>query len=526
MPPVRNKQVIAIRESAGAKAVLVEMKHVTKIYNNGVVANDDVCLGLNKGEILAIVGENGAGKTTIMNILFGLEEPTHGDIFLNGKKIKIHNPVIAMQHGIGMLHQHFMLFDSMTVAENIVYNNEPRKSGLFYHKVKSVEDVRSLSSKYNLDVDPNAIVSDCPVGVQQRAEILKILYKNPEIIIFDEPSAVLTPLEVNDLLGSMRKLVEDGKSIILITHKLHEVMAVADRIVVMRKGKVVGERLKADTSIAELSYLMVGRQIIPPEIPSVKRGDEKLLEVKGLSLTAKNGRKILDNINIHIGYGEIVGISGVSGNGQSELVQCLFGLKKPDAGKIQICERDISGRDVEAIRNSGISLIPEDRYLMGSSKEATLAENVLMGNDSNIEFCKNGVVNWASVKTFTEKLISKFNVTAKSSQQKMKELSGGNAQKLIVAREMTKNAPLLIAYEPTRGIDIGAIEFIHNKVLEKRNNGEGVLLVSTELSEVMSLCDRIYVIYNGIINGEFIRGRVDDVELGLLMLGGKTDEIA
>ena len=498
------------------------MKHITKIYDNGIVANNDVTINLNKGELLAIVGENGAGKTTIMEILFGLEKPTSGDIYMNGERVNFHNPTDAMKHGIGMLHQHFMLFNTMTVAENIMYNNELRKKFVFYDKKKSIEDVRTLSKKYNLALNPNALISDCPVGVQQRVEILKILYRDPDIIIFDEPSAVLTPLEVKDLLNTLRKLVENGKSIILITHKLHEVMAVADRIVVMRKGRVVGELLRKDTSIEELSYLMIGRQLLSPEIPPAKRKG-KLFEVEGLNFISQGGKKLLNDINIHVGFGEIVGISGVSGNGQSELVRCMFGFEKPNSGSIRINGKEIAGIDISEIRKSGISLIPEDRYLMGSSRAASLTENVLIGNDSNKEFCKNGIINWKRVRAFTNELINKFKVDSNSPQQKIGELSGGNAQKLIVAREMTKkDSPLLTAYEPTRGIDIGAIEFIHSKLLEKRNNGEGVLLISTELSEIMLLCDRIYVIYNGSINGEFQRGCVDDIELGLLMVGGKS----
>ena len=470
--------------------MLLEMKNIVKTYGN-VVANNKVNINLNKGEILAVVGENGAGKSTIMKILYGLEKPDSGEIFINGKKMKFHNPSDAMKQGIGMVQQHFMLFESMTVAENIVYKNEMKK-GIFFDYKKNIQMVEELSKKYMLDVNPNAIVEDCPVGLQQRVEILKTLYQNADIIIFDEPSAVLTPIEVDELLKTMKQLAKLGKSLIIITHKLHEVMEVADRVVVMRLGQVVAEKLKKDTSVEELSYLMVGRQIANRVIPE-KKTKEQLLEVKNLTLSGEHNKNILNKVNLHIKKGEIVGIAGVSGNGQSELIRCITGLEKIDSGNVIINGNDITNKTVMNIREAGIAHIPEDRYMWGSAKEATLAVE----------------------------LISKFRVKADSHTQKIKELSGGNAQKLIVAREMSMETPLIIACEPTRGIDIGAIEFIHDQLVDKRNKGDSVLLVSSELSEIMDLSDRIYVIYDGEIVGEFKRGSIDEKELGLLMVGGK-----
>ena len=370
-----------------------------------------------------------------------------------------------------------------------------------------------------MDVAPDTVVSELPVGVQQRVEILKILYQNAKIIIFDEPSAVLTPPEVKNLLETIKKLSEAGKSIILITHKLQEVMDVADRVVVMRKGKVVGERVKAETSIEELAYMMIGRQpVIRNIIPFKDRGD--LVKVENLTLFSKTGKKLLDDISLHIQLGEIVGIAGVSGNGQSELVDCLFGLMRPDKGRIIIGNKDMTGKSVSEYRKQKVSLIPEDRYLTGSSKVSSLAENMLMGNDEKDEFCRHGIIDWKNVHMFADKILNQFQVAYTSSSQRIGELSGGNAQKAIVAREMTGDAEFFIADEPTRGIDIGAIEFIHNKILEKRSEGYGILLVSSELSEILELSDRIYVIYDGRITGEFWRGSIEESELGFRMLGG------
>lgn len=501
--------------------MILEMKNIVKTYGN-VVANNKVNIGLNEGEILAVVGENGAGKSTIMKILYGLQKPDSGEIFVKGKKMDFHNPSDAMAQGIGMVQQHFMLFETMTVAENIVYKNEARK-GIFFDYKKNIKLVEELSKKYMLQVNPKSIVGECSVGLQQRVEILKILYQNADIIIFDEPSAVLTPIEVDELLKTMKQLAALGKSIIIITHKLHEVMEVADRVVVMRLGEVVAERLKKDTSVEELSLLMVGRQIANRVIPK-KEVTEKLLEVKDVVLKGEHSKNVLNKVNMHVNKGEIVGIAGVSGNGQSELIRCITGLDKVDSGDIIIGKENITNNSVMDIRNAGIAHIPEDRYMWGSAKEATLAENALMGFEDKEGFSKRGILNIKKVTENAQELISKFLVKADSHTQKIKELSGGNAQKLIVAREFSMETPLLIACEPTRGIDIGAMEFIHDQLVAKRNNGDSILLVSSELSEIMDLSDRIYVIYEGEIVGEFLRGSIDEKALGLLMLGGRDNE--
>lgn len=503
--------------------MLLEMNNITKRYDH-VIANNDINIHLEKGEILAIVGENGAGKSTIMKILYGLQQPDSGEIYLNGKKVVFNNPSDAMACGIGMIQQHFMLFESMTVAENIVYKNEARK-GIFYDVQENIKVVEALTEKYGLKVDPHAIIKDCSVGLQQRVEILKVLYQDADIIIFDEPSAVLTPGEVEELLKTMKHLAALGKSLIIITHKLDEVMQVSDRIVVMRAGVVVDEMLKTDTNAQKLSEAMIGRQIVTRHIEKQPVG-KCLLEVKDLKLQDRNGKPILNGINMHVNSGEIVGIAGVSGNGQSELIRCITGLEKSDSGSVWIEGKEITNKQVYEIREAGIAHIPEDRYVWGSAKEASLIENALIGYEDQPKFSKKGILNLKKVYDHAVNLIKEYGVKVGSAYQPIKGLSGGNAQKLIAAREITRNTPILIACEPTRGIDIGAMEFIHDRLVEKRNKGDGVLLVSSELSEIMSLSDRIYVIYEGKMNGVFDKDLVDEKELGMYMLGGKKHENA
>lgn len=498
--------------------MLLEMKNIVKMYGE-LAANKDVNISLNKGEILAICGENGAGKSTIMKILYGLEQATSGEIYLNGEQKHFKNPSDAMACGIGMVQQHFMLFGGMTVAENIVYAREIKK-GIFLDMKKTRETIRHLSDQYKLSIDPDRLVGECPVGTQQRVEILKVLYQNAEIIIFDEPSAVLTPIEVEELLKTMKQLAALGKSLIIITHKLNEVMEVADRIVVMRMGQVVAERKKQETSVEELSFLMVGRQVVSREIDA-RKTTRDVLSTQGLGVYSR-GKKILSDINIHIGDGEIVGIAGVSGNGQTELIRCIAGLEHIDEGHVVLEGQDVTNKKVQKIREAGLAHIPEDRYAWGSALEATLCDNALIGFEK--ENSSHGVFSMKKVYNHAAELITDYSVKAGSIFQKMKELSGGHAQKLIAAREISKNTRFLIACEPTRGIDIGAIEYIHNKLIEKRNQGDAILLVSSELSEIMTLSDRIYVIYEGEIRGEFRRGMVDDRKLGYLMTGGTVDE--
>ena len=502
--------------------MVFEMKHITKAYGP-VLANDDVSLHLNAGEILAVVGENGAGKSTIMKILYGLEQPDTGEIYVGGRLQHFRSPRDAMAAGIGMVQQHFMLFEPMTVAENIVFKNEVRR-GPFIDKAKTLETVRALSERYGLRIDPEARIADCPVGLRQRVEILKILYQNAEIIIFDEPSAVLTPLEVEALLDTLRSLAAAGKSVVLITHKLQEVMAVADRVTVMRQGHVVAERLVGETDINELAVLMVGHPLASYDIGAPCPG-KTLLETRGLCL-AEEGRDVLRDISLHVSAGEIVGIAGVSGNGQSDLVGCITGLRKPSGGQVLVCGSDVTGRSVRDVRDAGLAHIPEDRFVWGSAPEGSLEDNTLMGRQDEEPFSHRGIISRNAIRAYGERLVSNFSVKAASVTQKMRELSGGNAQKLIVAREMSLNTPVIICCEPTRGIDIGAMESIHRRLLDRRKDGAAILLVSSELSEIMSLSDRIYVIFEGKLVGEFTRGSIDDRRLGLLMVGGRLNDEA
>lgn len=500
------------------------MKHITKVYGT-LHANDDVHLTLDRGEILAVVGENGAGKSTLMKILYGLEQPTSGEIYLNGERQNFRSPYDAIAKKIGMVQQHFMLLEPCTVAENIVYGREPRKNGIFFDRETAMKITENLCDQYGLHIDPWRLVKDCPVGLQQRVEILKVLYQDADIIIFDEPSAVLTPQEVNELLATMRKLAAMGKSIIIITHKLHEVMAVADRVVVMRLGKYIQEMRTNETTMEEMSYLMVGRHVIEQTVEPQETG-ENVLNVRDLVLAGPDKKNILDRFNMHVDAGEIVGIAGVSGNGQSELIQCLTGLLSPASGQILLNGQDITGRSVGEIREAGCACIPEDRYLWGCAREATLSETAIMAHQQKPQISRRGLLNKKGVKSFAQKLLDSYDVRNSGQEQKAGELSGGNIQKLIVAREMEQKSPLLIAAEPTRGVDIGAIEFIHGKLLEKRKQGDAVLLISSELTEIMSLSDRIYVIYEGRAVGEFRREDATAEALGILMMGGTLHEHA
>lgn len=501
--------------------MILEMKDIVKTYGN-VIANNKVSLSLNEGEILAIVGENGAGKSTIMKVLYGLEKADSGEITVKGKRVSFQSPFEAIHSGIGMVQQHFMLFGPMTVTENIVYNHEIANHG-FLDLKKCNEEVRKLSERYGLKVDPTAIVNDLPVGTQQRVEILKTLYQNVDIIIFDEPSAVLTPHEVDELLDTMKGLAKAGKSLIIITHKLNEVMNVADRIVIMRAGEVVGERKKEETSIEELSYLMIGRRLANTDLETVTPG-ETLLKTEHLKLGSMSGKLSLNDVNLEVKAGEIVGIAGVSGNGQTELAGCISGLIHGYEGKIFICGKDVTNQSVNTIRKAGLSFVPEDRYKTGSAKEANLTDNSLMADEDEPDFSTHGILKKKAVKVHANDLIQQYKVKVDNSGQKMKELSGGNAQKIICARELERKTPFVICAEPTRGVDIGAMEFIHNKMIEKKKNNGGILLISSELSEIMKLSDRIYVMYEGHLNYEFKNGEVDDHKLGKLMLGGSIDE--
>lgn len=501
--------------------MLLEMKHITKKYGD-LLANDDISISLESGEILAIIGENGAGKTTIMKILYGLERANAGEIYLHGELQEFKNPSDSIHKGIGMVQQHFMLFEPFTVAENIVYSREPKK-GLFMDMQKARSIVQELSQKYELKLNPDEKIEDMPVGLRQRVEILKVLYQNADIIIFDEPTAVLTPQEVTDLIVTIKSLSKMGKSIIIITHKLKEVMALADRAIVLRAGKFIAERKIEDTSIEELSYLMIGSQI-PQKAFEATDFTSKVLEIKNLNVVNKLGDKVIKNLSLYVNAGEIVGIAGVSGNGQSELEQAILGLLPTQSGCIVLESKEISKLPVKERRLSGAAMIPEDRYKWGSATLATVMESGMMVHHRKANFAKHGIFQKKSLQNFVKNLVKDFNVKVEDIHDKTGSLSGGNAQKLIVGRELLQKTPLLVACEPTRGVDIGAMEYIHDKLLEKRKAGDAILLFSSELSEIMKLSDRIYVIYEGEIAGELQRGQCTEEEIGLLIAGGTLHE--
>lgn len=499
--------------------MFLELKDITKTYG-ATVANNHVSFGLNKGEVLAVIGENGAGKTTIMKILYGLNKADSGEIILNGEKVEVNSVHAAIAHGIGMVQQHFMLFDNYTVAENIVYGKEPRKS-LFFDRKKAREVVRALGAEYGLHINPDLRVEECAVGMRQRIEILKVLYQDADIIIFDEPTAVLVPQEIDELLKTLKSLAARGKSIIIITHKLQEVMDVADRAVVMRKGEFVGERKISETNIKELSYLMVGKGIPAREVEARTPG-APVLEVRDICCE-NDGVSVLKGLSMTVREGEIVGLAGVSGNGQTELIQCLTGLRHVSGGSILLNGTDISHMGVRAIREAGCAHIPEDRYAYGCASKATLEETAIMGFEHQAEFSGRGILNKGQNRGFTNELLEKYSVKYDNMQDRAGSLSGGNIQKLIVAREIEHQSKFLIAAEPTRGVDIGAQEFIHDRIVEKRDRGDAVLLVSSELSEVLSLSDRVYVIYDGRIRGEFPREEAATDKVGYLMMGGHDE---
>jgi len=501
--------------------VMLRMEHIVKCYGD-LVANDDVYLELHAGEILAVIGENGAGKTTLMKILYGMEQPSSGSIYLNGKELHIKNASQAIASGIGMVQQHFMLFDPFTVAENVVYGREPKK-GLYFDVKKANSIIEELSLRYDLPLDPQEKIQGMPVGLRQRVEILKVLYQNADIIIFDEPTAVLTPQEVHELLGTMKHLAASGKSIIIITHKLNEVMEVADRAMVMRAGKHIADVDIKDTDIEELSFMMVGRHLVKKSVPMITPGED-VLRIENLHVQGNGSVSLIDNLSLHVAAGEIVGIAGVSGNGQSVLEKCIFGLQKADGGSIVVKGKDICNHTVDEVRSAGVSMIPEDRYIWGSASAATIMETAIMAHYKKPGLSRKGVLDMQALKKFANGIVNEFSVKTDGIQLRTSSLSGGNAQKLIAAREITQRTPLLLACEPTRGVDIGAMEFIHDRLIQKRTEGDAVLLISSELTEIMELSDRIYVMYGGRIHGEFTRGNVREEELGLLMVGGGHHE--
>jgi len=507
-------------------ANLVEMQDIIKIYPNGVVANRDVNFSVEKGEIHALVGENGAGKSTLMKILYGLEQPTGGRILLNGKYVTIHNPHQAIDLGIGMVHQNFMLVPSFTIAQNVVLGREPLK-GQFVDAEEAIRVTERLAKEYGLDVEPTARIETTPVGMRQRVEILKTLYRGADLLILDEPTAVLTPQETDDLFDAVRRLVNQGKTVIFITHKLVEVKEISDRVTVMRNGQVTGDMKTADVSQEDIARMMIGREVfLKIDKPARPRG-EAVTQIKNLSYISETGRPLLRGVNFNVYSGEILGIAGVEGNGQTELAEVLSGLKSPTTGEATVAGKSILGHGPRQVRRAGVAHIPEDRLTNGVALGATIAENLVVDRYYRSPFTRHGVMSLIQMRRQAEKLMTRFDIRASGYDAPIGSLSGGNMQKVILAREFSAEPALLIAAQPTRGLDIGASEFVGRQLVEQRNQGKAVLLISADLAEVMSLADRIAVMYKGQIAGIFENTPdLTEEELGLYMLGLKTQSPA
>ncbi len=498
-------------------SLALQTKGITKHFP-GVLANDHVDFDLRKGEIHALLGENGAGKTTLMNIIYGLYQADAGEVFLDDKPVDIHTSKDAIAHGIGMVHQHFMLIPVFTVAENIMLGSETVR-GMVLDQRSVAAQVRELSHQYGLDVDPDAYVSDLPVGIQQRVEIIKALYRKADILILDEPTAVLTPQEVRELFKVVRSLADQGKSVIFITHKLKEVFAVADRITVMRDGQVVGTTTPAETSEPALASMMVGREVLLRVEKGPAHPGEEVLHVENLHVFDDRGAETVRGTSFFVRTGEVLGIAGVQGNGQTELVEALTGLRQAHSGQVMMLERDVTGRPPRPIIETGIAHIPEDRLRYGLVLPFPVTDNLVLCTYYLPPFARSGVLNHQAVDENGRRLVHEFDVRTPSPYLPVSKLSGGNQQKVIVARELSRPIKLLIANQPTRGLDVGSIEYIHQVIVRMRDAGCGVLLVSAELDEIMALSDRIAVMYKGQIMDTLPADQATKEQLGLLMAG-------
>lgn len=499
---------------------VIEMLNIRKEFP-GIVANDNITLQVIPGEIHALLGENGAGKSTLMSILFGLYKPDKGIIKVKGKEVNITNPNVATQLGIGMVHQHFKLVHNFTVTENIILGMEEVRGGAI--DIKSAANrIEELSKLYGLKVDPYAKIEDISVGMQQRVEILKMLYRNAEILIFDEPTAVLTPQEVGELMNIMRRLVKEGKSIILITHKLKEIKAIADRCTIIRKGKGIATVEVAETSTEKMAELMVGRKVsfsVQKAEPVLK---DVYLKVENLIVKDNRGLEAVKNVSFEIRGGEILGLAGVDGNGQTELVEAITGLRKVESGKIILNGQEIQNLDVRKRSEVGLGHIPEDRHKHGLVLDFYLEDNMILENYYKEPFSSRGILNRTEIRKYSDRLINEFDVrSGQGSKTITRSMSGGNQQKAIIAREIDKSPLVLIVAQPTRGLDVGAIEYIHKRLIEERDKGKAILLFSLELDEILNVSDRIAVMYEGNIVGIVDSKKTNENELGLMMAGSK-----
>ena len=501
---------------------VIEMREITKVFGE-FVANDKINLELRKGEIHALLGENGAGKSTLMNMLAGLLEPTSGEIVVNGQVVKLDSPSKAASLGIGMVHQHFMLVEAFTVAENIILGSELTKNGVL-DIARATREINELSERYGLAVDPTVKVADVSVGAQQRVEILKTLYRGADILIFDEPTAVLTPSEIDELMAIMKNLVKEGKSIILITHKLDEIRAVSDRVTVIRRGKSIETVEIAGATNADLAEMMVGRSVSFKTEKQEAQPKEVVLSIKDLVVNENRGVPAVKNLSLDVRAGEIVGIAGIDGNGQSELIQAITGLRKIESGSVELKGQSIVGLHPRQITEMSVGHVPEDRHRDGLVLEMMISENIALQTYYKEPLSKKGILNYTNILDYAKKLMQEFDVRAASEIVPASALSGGNQQKAIIAREIDRNPDLLIVSQPTRGLDVGAIEYIHKRLIQERDNGKAVLVVSFELDEILNVSDRIAVIHDGKIQGIVTPETTNKQELGVLMAGGELEK--
>ena len=500
----------------------LELANITKRFP-GVVANDDVSLTVSSGEVLSLIGENGAGKSTLMNILYGMYRPDGGEIRIDGAPVKFTSAADAIEAGIGMVHQHFMLVPVFTVAENVVLGVEPmgRFGSLDIARARAM--VQEISDRYNLGLDPDARIEDLPVGIQQRVEIVKVLLRDAKIVVFDEPTAVLTPSEILEFFGIVKSLKDAGCGVVFITHKLKEALAIADRIAVLRRGKVVGEVLPSDADESKIAEMMVGRPVQLVVNKKVASPGESVLSVRDLVVLDPDGRVVVDAVSFDVRAGEVVGIAGVQGNGQTELVETLTGLRATNSGEVRLGDTDISEFSPRARHRMGMAHIPEDRQRQGLVTGMTVAQNLVLTRYHSEEFSKGVQVNWDKVSVKADELVSEYDIRTSGIAVEASTLSGGNQQKVIVARELSRDLKLAIASQPTRGVDVGSIEYIHSQIVAERDAGTAVLIVSTELDEVMALSDRVLVMYRGKVVAEVDPTKVSALDVGLYMAGSKPE---
>jgi simple sugar transport system ATP-binding protein len=500
----------------------LELRGITKRFP-GVVANDNVNLSLNTGEVLSLIGENGAGKSTLMSVLYGMYKPDEGEIVIDGTPLVFTSPADAIAAGIGMVHQHFMLVPVFTVAENVVLGVEPTGALGKLNIDEARRMVREISEKYNLDLDPDAVIEDLPVGVQQRVEIVKVLLRDAKVVVFDEPTAVLTPSEIIEFFEIVKTLVSAGRGVVFITHKLKEALKIADRIAVLRRGKVVGEVDPKAATESQIAEMMVGRPVqLTVEKNSAKAGDV-VLKVTDLTVLDADGRTHVENVSFEVHAGEIVGIAGVQGNGQTELVEALTGLRKATSGVIALDGKDLTHSNPRERHGMGMAHIPEDRQRQGLVGGLSVAENLVLTRYHDDQFSHGVIVDWEAADAIAETLITEYDIRTPNKETAVGTLSGGNQQKVIVARELSRDLRLTIAAQPTRGVDVGSIEYIHSRIVKERDAGTAVLIVSTELEEVMALSDRLLVMYRGKVVAELDPKKVTPMEVGLYMAGSRPD---